>query len=273
MNRGFSLTVLALALILLPALFAGGSALAAATNVTGSSPVTGAVAGPTVIGTNSNDTYHISGWGGPAVAANGTVVGNLTYYATLVGPNVTGFALVPASAQFHQNQSLAAKLTPGNATQTLAIDVEISSVYLGKNESTNVSFSVTIVQPYVISATIVNPSNATVTTFAVYVTLDGSVIGQVNVSSLAPGSSTRVTFDYPTLGLSTGSHTFALSLVQEHGLVLFANGQTIYSVTVYVTGPAPDYTIWYITGIAAFFVAIFIFLTRVAARRRGTARR
>jgi len=273
MSRGRVLAVVAFALLVAPALVAGGSALAAEMVGDASSPVTASITGPTVIGTNSTDIYHVAGWGGPAVLANGTVVGNLTYYATLVGANVTGITFNPASALIKSNQSIAAKLTPGNVTQTLAIDIEVSSVYQGKNESTNISISVSVVRPYVISAVIVNPSNATVSEFAVYVTLDGAVIGQVNVSTLAPGASSRVTFDYPTLGLSTGSHTFALALVQDHGLVTFANGQPVYSVTVYVTGPAPSYTFWYIAGIAAFFVAIFIFLTRVAARRRGAARR
>jgi len=273
MRRESHLPVLALALLIAPALLVGGSALATTLVADGSSPVTGSVTGPTVVGTGSSDTYQVSGWGGPAVAANVTLVGNLTYYATLVGPNVTGAAFTPTSAHIPSNRSLAATLTPGNATETLSIDIEISSVYQGKNESTNVSISVTVVRPYVISATIVNPTNATVTAFAVYVILDGAVIGQVNVSSLAPRGSSEVTFDYPTLGLATGSHTFALSLVQEHGLVTFANGQLVYSVTVYVTGPAPSYTLWYIAGIAAFLVAIFILLTRVAARRRGAARR
>jgi hypothetical protein len=266
--------VLGLALLLVVAAgLVGGPALAAPGSGDAATPVTGSITGPTVVSTNSTDHYHVSGWGGPAVSANGTVVGNLTYYATPVGPNLTGVSFNPASAFLKSNASITATLHPGNATQRISIDIMVSSTYQGKNESTNFSISVSVVRPYVISATIVNPTNATVSAFAVYVSLDGTIIGQVNVSSLAPGASTRVTYDYPTLGLSTGSHTFALSLVQAHGLVTFSNGQTVYTETVYVTGPAPNYTLWYLAGIVAFFGAIFIFLTRVAARRRGAARR
>jgi hypothetical protein len=273
MSRRTGVLFALVVLLVVPVGLLAGSALAAPVRDAATTPVTGSITGPTVVGTNSTDRYLVSGFGGPAVSANGTVVGNLTYYATLVGRNLTGVSFDPASAVFKSNASLSARLHPGNTTQTLSIDIMVSSTYLGKNDSTNFSVSVTVVQPYVISATIVNPTNATVSAFAVYVTLDGTVIGEVNVSSLAPGRSTRVTYDYPTLGLSTGSHTFALSLVQLHGLVTFSNGQTVYTETVYVTGPAPSYTLWYIAGIVAFFGAIFIFLTRVAARRRGTARR
>jgi len=271
-RRSVTSAVLVL-LLLLPALVVGVSAFAAPARAGGTAPVAGSITGPTVVATNSTNTFFISGSGGPAVNANGTLVGNITYYATPTGPNLTSVSIQPSSSNIVGNKSVAAKLYSGNATETLVIDVEVSSTFGGKNESTNFSYTVNVVAPFVVSATIVNPSNVTVSGFTVWVTLDGAVIGSVNVSSLAPGASERVSFRYPTLGLSTGTHTFALSLVQEHGLVTFANGQTVYTATFYVTGPATSYTLWYIAGIVAFFGAIFIFLTRVAARRRGTARR
>jgi hypothetical protein len=271
-RRGVSSVALVL-LLALPALFVGVGALAAPARAAGTTPVAGSITGPTVVSTTSNNTFLISGYGGPAFNSEGVLVGNVTYYATPTGPNLTGVSLQPSTSNIVGNQSVAAKLYTGNATETLVIDVEVSSVFNGHNQSTNFTYTVTVVAPYVVSATIVNPSNVTVSGFTVWVTLDGAVIGSVNVSRLAAGASERVTFRYPTLGLSSGTHTFALSLVQEHGLVTFANGQTVYTATVYITGPAPSYTLWYIAGIVAFFGAIFIFASRVAARRRGTARR
>ncbi|HYA71014.1 MAG TPA: CARDB domain-containing protein [Thermoplasmata archaeon] len=256
-----------------PTFVVGLSVLAAPVRAAATLPVTGSITGPSVVSTNSTDVFHVSGYGGPAVSESGSLVGNLTYYATPVGPNLTEVRFTPGSEKFSGNQSIAANLVPGNATETISIDIMISSTYHGQNESINISYSVSIVQPYVITATIVNPTNVTVSAFAVYVTLDGTAVGQVNVSGLAAEGSTRIEYRYPTLGLSTGSHTFTLSLVQSHGLVTFANGQSVYSLTVYVTGPAPDYTLWYVVGIVAFFGAVFIFVSRVAARRRGAIRR
>ena len=260
-------------LLVVPSLFAGMTVLAAPAGASATASVTGTITGPSVVSTNSINVFHIYGYGGPAVAQNGTVVGNISYYVTPVGPNLSGVRFTPSAGQITSNTSVEGKLIAGNATETVSLEIEISSTYKSQNVSTNISTSVTIVTPYVVSATIVNPSNVTVSGFPVYVTLDGSVIGEVNVSGLAAGGSTRVSFSYPTRGLSSGSHTFALSLVQEHGLVTFAGGGTVYSVTVYVTGPAPDYTLWYVAGIVAFFGAIFIFVSRVAARRRGSSRR
>ncbi len=268
--------LLVLALLLVPVLLVTVGALAptarAAGTTAGTPAVTGSLTGPTLVSTASTTKYQVYGFGGPAVATNGTVVGNITFYATLVASNLTGVTLLPSSSSFTSNQSKSLALTTGNASETLTVDVMVSSVYLTQNESTNFTYTIHIVQPYVVSAMIV-ASSTWVTGFTLLVTLDGSVIGNVSVPGLQPNGTYQVTFDYPTLGLSTGDHTFAISLAQEHGLVTFANGQTQYSQTVYVTGPAPDYTLWYVAGIVAFFGAIFIFLTRVAARRRGAARR
>jgi len=265
--------LLVLVVLLAPALLVTLGSLAPSARAAGTTPVTGSMSGPTLISTGTTTRYEVHGWGGPAVASNGTVVGNLTYYLSLVGSNLTGVTLAPPSAKFLTNASDVTDLTVANTSEALTINVMVSSVFQGKNESTNFSYVVNVVHPYVLTAVIVNPSSSEVTAFNVYVTLDGSVIGNVTVPDLQPGGKYTVTFDYPTLGLSSGSHTFGISLAQEHGLVTFANGQTFYSQTVYVTSSPPDYTWWYVAGIAAFFGAIFIFASRVAARRRGATRR
>ena len=68
-------------------------------------------------------------------------------------------------------------------------------------------------------------------------------------------------------------HTFSISLASQHGLVTFPGGAQQYSQSFYVTGPPPDYTVWYVAGIGAFLGAVFIWSTRVAARRRGRAKK
>jgi hypothetical protein len=270
------MALLILGLLLVPTLLVTVGAVAPVARAAGASggttSVTGSLTGPTLVSTSSTTKYQIFGFGGPAVATNGTVVGNITFYATLVASNLTGVTLLPSSSTFTSNQSKSLALTTSNTSQTLTVDVMVSSVYQTKNQSTNFTYTIHIEQPYVVSAMIV-ASSTWVIAFTLLVTLDGAVVGNVSVPALQPNGTYQVTFDYPTLGLSPGDHTFAISLAQEHGLVTFANGQTQYSQTVYVTGPAPDYTLWYVAGIVAFFGAIFIFLTRVAARRRGAARR
>jgi len=270
--------VFAVVLLIVPAVLVAVGVLAPpasagpAGTVAAAEPVGAKLTGPSIVATQSTQKFLLNAWGGPAMLSNGTIVGNISFYATLVGPNLTGVSLVPSSYTWTSNVTEDAALAVGNATEAISIDLLISSLYHGKNESTNLTYTINIVQPYVISATLVAGSTW-VQTFTVYVTLDGSVIGNVSVPALQANGTYPLKFTYPTLGLSSGEHTFAISLAQEHGLVTFANGSTEFSETVYVTGPAPDYTLWYIAGIVAFFGAIFIFLTRVAARRRGAPRR
>jgi hypothetical protein len=273
MNRR-PLAVLALLLLLVaPTFLLAVSAVASPARAAATEPVTGSVSGPDIVATGSTTLFHVYGWGGPAVAFNATVVGSLKYYASVSGSNLSGISFTPATANITSNQSLGVDLAVASAVETITINVMISSTNDTLNQSTNVSTMVHIVAPYVVSATIVNSSTTAVTAFVVYVTLDGSVIGSVNVSGMPPGKTYQLTFEYATLGLSSGEHTFGISLVQEHGLVTFSNGLTQYTQTVYVSGPSPDYTLWYVLGIVAFFGALFIFASRVAARRRGAVRR
>ncbi len=259
----------------LPLSPASASPLSVAT----SSPVTGTVAGPNLLAQNGVGTYWVNGTGGPAIAANGTKVGNLTYYASVQGVNTTGITFAPDESGIVNGSGPAATLSVNNVTQVLTLVVMISSVLHNEslnttaNESINLTYSVHVVQPYIIAATIINPSTATVLTFEVSIALDGTVVGTAKVPTITPGGSYSLSFKYVTLGLSTGWHTFSISLAAEHGLVSFTNGSLVYSQSIYIPGPPPNYTLWYVLGAVLFLGVLFIFATRVLARRRGVARR
>jgi hypothetical protein len=258
---------------LLPSSLVGAAPLhPLALSSTGPGPVKGNVSGPTLLATNGTGTYYINGSGGPAFLVNGTKVGNLTFYASVTGPNTTGVAISPSSAAL-TGAPFREILSVAGAAQTLTIHVMISSVYLQQNESINLSYLVNVVRPYVVLATIVAGTSSTVLSFPVQISLDGRPVGVVTVPTLQPRQEYNISFRYATLGLSPGEHTFSISLVAEHGLVVFANGATVYSATFYVEGPAPDYTLWYLAGAVAFFGVLFIFAARVGARRRGALRK
>jgi hypothetical protein len=251
----------------------GATGLAIAHPSPASSSVQGNITGPTVLAYKADEFYSINASGGPAYAANGTLVGNLTYYASVVGANVTGVSIVPSKSVFTAPGAQRAQLLVSNLTEVLTIQVEITSVYQTANQSLNLTYSVNVVQPYELSLTVVSQSSATILAFALTVYLDGSPIGSVSIPTLTARQSYTATFQYATVGLSPGQHTFTVSLTNEHGLVTFAGGATSFSETFYVPGPPPNYTLWYVAGAVAFFGAIFIFLTRVAARRRNPARK
>jgi hypothetical protein len=237
------------------------------------SNLTGSISGPTVLAQLGHGSYYINATGGPAFAANGTQVGNLTFYATSLAGNTTQLSVTPGSAAIVNGSYPGVILAVNNVTQVVTISVEIASVYQTSNETINITYTVTVVQPYIVSATIVDRSTATVLSFVVTIFLDGVAVGTVTVPTLTSGTTYGLNYQYVTLSLSSGWHTFSMSLASEHGLVSFANGSTSYSSSFYIPGSPPSYELWYVAGIVAFFGVLFIFATRVAARRRGAVRR
>jgi hypothetical protein len=251
----------------------GASGVGGAHPIPASSPVTGNMTGPTVLAYGDTDVYYLNASGGPAYAANGTLVGNLSYFAQITGTNTTGDTIQPSTSVFLSAAALKAEVTVGNISETLTVDVEITSVYLSANVSYNFTYTLEVVQPYVLTLTLVADSSVTVVTFNLTVDLDGTAVGTITVPTLTANQTYPATFRYATTGLSAGEHTFTVSLANEHGLVTFAGGSTSYSATFYVPGAPPNYTLWYLAGAVAFFGAIFIFVTRVAARRRAPTRK
>ena len=264
----------ALVIVLAVGLVAVGvGSLPGARAASSSNPVTGSVHGPRVIATQGTTHLTVSATGGPAFAANGTQIGNLTYYASIAGNDLTGVSVVPSSNGFVLGQNQSPLLEVGATPEVLTLTFEIASVYQRENVTTNLTYTITVVQPYVVAATIVNSGTTTVLAFTVSVDLDGTLVGNVSVPSITPSGEYNLSFQYATLGLSAGEHTFSLSLADARGLVTFAGGATSYSVSFYVPGASPDYTVWYVFGALAFVGVLFIFATRVAARRRGAVRK
>ncbi|MGA8542265.1 MAG: hypothetical protein WB947_01785 [Thermoplasmata archaeon] len=271
--KRFGVAVIALVLLAGSLVASGPLGVAAGHPVPASTPVTGNITGATVLAYSGAAYYTINATGGPAFAANGTQVGNLTYYASVTGANITGVSIEPSEGGLTNHAALKPQLSVGTITETLTITVEIASVYQTANVSTNLTYTVNVVQPYVLTLDLISTASVTILGFTLIVDLDGTPVGTISVPSLTAKQSYTATFSYATLGLGSGYHTFTVSLPNEHGLVTFAGGSSTYSDTFYVPGSPPNYTLWYLAGAIAFFGAIFIFLTRVAARRRNPSRR
>ncbi|MCI4346202.1 MAG: hypothetical protein L3K07_05560 [Thermoplasmata archaeon] len=227
--------------------------------------------GPTLLGTTSSATYALTATGGPAVGFNGTQIGTLSFSSSVAGANTTNVLLTPAAGVF-VNGSASLSLTTSNLTETLVLSVEVTSHYRTTNATTNLTYTVHVIRPYSLVATIVNESPYGSSPFNLSVYLDGALVGQVHVAGMLGQGTSQITYNYVSNSLPSGWHTFNVSLGQEHGLIAFANGAQHYSVSFYVTGPTPDYSFYYVAGAFAFVGAIFIWLTSVGARRRRRKR-
>ncbi len=257
--------------VALPAIVLAGMIGSAAGAAATYPPLTGKITGSNVVGEGLIQNYNVTGTGGPAYGLNGTEIGTLSYEASVTGTNTTGVLISP-SAGVLTNGSALLQLTANNITQSIVITVALTSGYNGTNVTTNLTYSVQIVQPYTLHAQLDVESALGTQPFNLTVLLDGRPVGQVAIPTLTGHSTYAVVFSYVDQSLGPGTHTFSISLANQHGLVLFSNGATVYSQSFYVAGPPTNFTAWYLVGGATCVAAIFIFLTASGARRRGRKR-
>jgi len=258
-------TLLALAITALLGLLAAAPAAWAAPPTY--PPMTANLTGPTTVGTLDAKNYTVTASGGPAESLDGSTVGAYTYSASFLALNRTGIAFGPASRGVLVNGTINLVLSAGNITQSITLTVEVNSTYNGLNVSRNVSLVVTVVQPYVLTATLVVGSGAGTSPFTLTVDLDGAPVGTIHVVSLTAGQQFPVSFRYVDTDLAPGLHTFSVSLTDRNGLVTFPGGAETYEQSFYVTPPPPDNALWILAGTSAFVGAIVIWLTFVGARR------
>jgi hypothetical protein len=237
-------------------------------------PVTGNVSGPAYLATSTNGTFRFNATGGPGVVG-GTVLGKLTWVATLGGPNTTGTSVTPSNGSITSlaSEPVSLSVKVGIHTGQFTLSVTVTSTLAKNNSSATISKAFHVLVPYVLRATLVAGPAAEVMPFQVQVALDGSIVGSATVPKLAPNATYHFSFRYADPNLGSGYHTFTLTIANAHGLVTFSNGRTVQSTTFYVAPGATNYTIYYVLGAVVFLGVLFIYATRVGARRRGTARR
>ena len=254
-----------------PAALASAGSLPAASST---SSVTGNVSGPGLVATESNATFYFNATGGPAVQS-GSFIGTINWTASLTGANTTGSSVSPTSGNITNNttQPIALNVTTGAIVESLTLTIELTSKYGSANATTNITKTFRLVLPYAVRATLVAGPNAAVLPFNVTVALDGTLVGVVTVPEIQPNATYAFQYRYASGGLSSGYHTFTLTIEDSHGLVTFSNGRTVLTTTFYVAPPAANDTVWVVIGIVAFFAVLFIYATRVAARRRAPTRR
>ena len=247
---------------------------AAAAPAASSSAVTGNVSGPSYLATSSNATFRFNATGGPGVVGI-SVPGKLTWTATLSGPNTTGTSVTPSNGSITSisSEPVSLSVKVGAHTGLFTLSITVTSTLAKNNTSATLTKSFQVLVPFVLRATLVAGPSAEVMPFQVKVALDGTIVGTTTVPKLAPNATYRFTYRYADPNLGSGYHTFTLTIASAHGLVTFSNGRTIQTTTFYVAPGPASYTIYYILGAVAFFGVLFIYATRVGARRRGTARR
>ena len=115
--------------------------------------IVGTITGPSIVGRALQANYIVNGSGGPAQAANGTQVGNITFNATLSGTNVTTASISPPTGIL-VNGGVLLRFTAPNITEVVTLQVELTSSYAGANVSMNFTSKIHVVAPYVLGGTL-----------------------------------------------------------------------------------------------------------------------
>lgn len=268
-----SLAILSLLAILLVSIGPGSVSALSLAPASSAHPLKGNITGPTVLPVTGQGTYVLEASGGPAELANGTVKGNYTYNATIIGINTTGGLVSPATGTL-TNGTADLTLTGPNNTGNYILNVNVTSKPdTGNSTSIIVSYNFTTVVPYVLSDSLDNHNSFAITGARVIVGFDGSTVATITLPSIAANGTYDFVYNYTTsAGLSSGYHTFTLTISGTSNLLTFSNGQTQLSVTFYVQPPATDYTWYYAIGALLVALAIFISLFVVGGGRRRKKR-
>lgn len=230
MKKGIAL-LFAAAMILLPLIgmqqAAASQALPQATTGNAGGPIVASLSGRTIVANGTTQGYVLNVTGGPVGQ------GNYSYTAFVYAKNTTGLSVTPttgtdAQGVFYLN--LTAGVQPEIVTLTINITAGAGSqqVYSVK------SFLVNVVRPVTVTVPVTNEGPSGVQNANVSLYVDGSYVQSRNVT-LSAGQTTNVTFTWLAYHYPAGSNIATVS-INASGHVLFSNGETQTSFTIYIPG-------------------------------------
>ncbi len=186
---------------------------------------------------------------------------NYTLTAYIGAENLSGSSQQASVHYFHaSNPDFKFNVTAPATPQTVYIKVVAAAEYNGASVISSSTYSVTISQPIVFHAKIVNKGVSTVHNLTVDFYLDNSQFpaGHVTVASIAPNQVVYVNFTYPFESLTPGEHT--LTVTTQSSLIQ-VNGDTGKSTSSFYYGTPPNYNWIYYVAVVVIIVMVFFALS------------
>lgn len=199
---------------------------------------------------------------------------NYTMTAYVGGENLTGLSPTTSVHQFQAtNPDFAMNIKSPAISQTIYITIVSAAQYGATSVKTSQTFQVTVVNPIVFHAVMLNTGVSTVRNLTVNFYLDNSnnPIGNVTVKSIAPNQAVNVNFTYPldpAKYLGNGEHTLTVSASSP---LIDINGVPGSSTTHFYYGTPPNYN--WIFYIAAIVVVFMVFLALSSGRKTSPGMR
>lgn len=169
--------------------------------------------------------------GGPA----GDEAGNFSYKAEITGSNTTGSAVNPSTGTSETGVFVLNVTMPKSAPQTIKIKINATS----KSTSGSVSvtaereFSLKVVDPVVIRATVFNRGPVDVGNVTARFYADSELIG-TRIFNISRNSSEQIEYNWTFLDIRNGKHVITVTVDDPNNIVEFSDGNNVFSRTIYV---------------------------------------
>jgi len=185
-----------------------------------------------MVGVGDTLTYQIM-----YLADDGYDTLNLTYTAVLndSSGNAQSGAVSPSTGSLTSGVESTLTITAPSTAGTYSLVVTFTEVRDSNPAVTTVKTqTVTVVNPIVLSATLMNNSNVDFTNFAVYFKVDGQLIdGSKQLVTAPAGQTAPVSYNWVAGSLSTGKHTFQVVAGSENiggGQASFTGGEGTFYI-------------------------------------------
>ncbi len=218
--------------------------------------------------TVSAPTYSFVGQNFTVSVDNPLGFTNYTMTAYISGSNLTGISPTSTVHNFQgSNPIFNFNIKSPVTQQTLYITIVTAAQYGNSFVKATQTLQVTVIDPVIFHAIVLNTGITTVKNLTVNFYLDNSPnpVGNVTVKSVAPNQEVSVNFTYPldpAKYLGTGEHTLK---VTTNSPLVSINGNQGSSTTKFYYGTPPNYN--WIYYVAAIVVIFMIFLALSAGRK------
>lgn len=218
--------------------------------------------GDRLVATEGVTTYTLTIIGGPAEVG----YGNYTYKAQVIGDDVSDAEIDYPSNESAESGVFTFNLTAPATAQTFTVQVNCTSYNDDVKYYSNITYTITAVEPISISANIKNNGDVSATDVPLTLQLyrDGSWVTLYSTTfDIAAGKTYAFSYDWVVKDLDSGEYRFRLVLDQNSTIVTFEGGASVYEKTVYYDVSGYDWlnTMFWIL-IIALAVITFIVYTR-----------
>ena len=239
-------TILALFVVMI---FLGSSILMVSSASGYTPPLSSTLTLPSYIGEGQNFMLYVNDTPG---------FSNYSVTVYISGQNMTGASPSFSYHNTSKSPNFIIKIKAPLYAQTLHMQVFSTGTYNGnKASSPKYNTSIRVIAPITFVVDVSNPGAGYVKNLTIYFYMDGTLVHSEVLSSIAPGSSVNVTYNYTNPAISTGVHTLGVSASNP---LIDINGKTGLVTIKFYYGSPPNYTwIYYVAAVVAIFMALLAY--------------